>query len=94
VVIILELKIFSQLSLSASSTSRSIDLAADDVNSFDNIDVMIFFVATENPKGVKCNKCSHFWKSINANKSASIKRKVSRSVQNIAVQNGHKEVIG
>jgi hypothetical protein len=81
-------------SISASSTAESTDLTVEDDNSFDNIDVKIFFVATDNPKGVKCNKCSHFWKSINANKSASIKRKVSRSVQNIAVQNGLKEVIG
>jgi hypothetical protein len=56
---------FSQSSLSTSSTSESTVLTVEDENSFDNLDVKIFFIAVENPKGLKCSKCSHFWKSIN-----------------------------
>ena len=56
-----------QSSLSASSTTESTDLTViEDDNLFDNTDVKTFFVATDNPKGVKCSKCGNFWKSINA----------------------------
>lgn len=48
---------FSQSSLSASSTAESTDLTVEDDKQFiDNIDVKTFFVATDNPKGVKCSK--------------------------------------
>ena len=52
-VIILESKKFSQSSLSASSTTDSTDLTVEGDNLFDNIDAKKFFVATDNPKGVK-----------------------------------------
>ena len=48
---------FSQSSLSASSTAESTDLTVENDKQFiDNIDVKTFFVATDNPKGVKCSK--------------------------------------